>query len=80
MLIEIISKKPAQRDMMTKRRLYEKYGVKEYWLVAPDRKEIEVLTLTLEEGIYKNYDVFKSQDTVSSLVLKDFHFNGCSRQ
>ncbi|MBI4777828.1 Uma2 family endonuclease, partial [Candidatus Desantisbacteria bacterium] len=46
LLIEIISKNSAQRDRIIKRKLYEKYGVHEYWLVDMDRKEIEVLTLT----------------------------------
>ncbi len=72
LLIEIISKNSAQRDRIIKRRLYERYGVKEYWLVDPDKKEIEVLIL--QEGRYQIYGVFKSQDTLSSLVLKDLHF------
>ncbi|MEW6095005.1 MAG: Uma2 family endonuclease [bacterium] len=72
LLIEIISKKSAQRDRIIKRRLYEKHGVKEYWLVNPDKKEIEVLRL--DQGKYKTYGVFKSQDLLSSLVLKEFHF------
>ncbi|MFH1449592.1 MAG: Uma2 family endonuclease [bacterium] len=72
LLIEIISENSAQRDRILKRRLYEKYGVKEYWLASLDKKEIEVLVLT--EGIYKTYGEFKSQDTLSSVVLKNFHF------
>ncbi|MEW6607889.1 MAG: Uma2 family endonuclease [bacterium] len=72
LLIEIISPNSAQRDRITKKRLYERCGVKEYWLVDQDRKEIEVLTL--EEGRYKTYGIFKSEDTLSSVVLKDFYF------
>jgi Uma2 family endonuclease len=72
LLIEIISENSAQRDRITKRRLYEKYAVKEYWIVDPDKKEIEVLTLQ-KEG-YKTYGVFKLQDTLSSLVLKGLQF------
>jgi len=72
LLIEIISKKSAQRDRGIKRRLYEKYGVKEYWLVDADKKEIEVLVLSQKR--YVTYGLFKSQDTLSSVVLKDLHF------
>ncbi|MDI6736552.1 MAG: Uma2 family endonuclease [bacterium] len=71
LLIEIISKNSAQRDRIIKKRLYERYGVKEYWLVDVDNKEIEVLTLT-QTG-YETYGVFKTQDTLSSRVLKDFN-------
>ena len=72
LLIEIISKSSAQRDRIIKKRLYEKYGVHEYWLVNMDKKEIEVLTLA--NGTYEIYGVFQSQDTLSSIVLKGFHF------
>ncbi len=72
LLIEIISKNSAQRDRIIKRRLYEKYGVHEYWLVDMDKKEIEVLVLT--KGTYEIYAVFQSQDTLSSVVLKELHF------
>ncbi|MBU1487842.1 Uma2 family endonuclease [bacterium] len=70
LLIEIISKKSAQRDRIIKKRLYEKRGVKEYWLVDPDRKEIEVLTL--KEGVYEIYGLFKGSDMLTSSVLEGF--------
>lgn len=72
LLIEIISEKSLQRDRITKKRLYEKYGIKEYWLVDMDKKEIEVLTL--QEERYNTYGIFKAQDTLSSSVLKGFGF------
>ena len=72
LLIEIISKNSAQRDRIIKRKLYEKCGVHEYWLVNMDKKEIEVLILN--KGTYETYGVFQSQDTLSSIVLKGFHF------
>jgi len=40
--------------------------------VNMDKKEIEVLTLA--NGTYEIYGVFQSQDTLSSIVLKGFHF------
>ncbi|MDI6780682.1 MAG: Uma2 family endonuclease [bacterium] len=73
LLIEIISKSSAQMDRIIKKRLYERCSVKEYWLVDVDNKEIEVFTLT-QTG-YETYGVFKAEDTLSSVVLKDFNFN-----
>ncbi len=72
LLIEIISKNSAQRDRIIKKKLYEKCGVHEYWLVNMDKKEIEVLILN--KGNYETYGVFQSQDTLSSVVLKGFYF------
>jgi len=37
--IEIISPSTAYYDLIDKKELYERYGVKEYWLVDPLKKE-----------------------------------------
>jgi Uma2 family endonuclease len=44
LIIEILSPgaENERRDRHTKRRLYRKYGVKEYWVVNAQRREIEV--------------------------------------
>jgi Uma2 family endonuclease len=49
-IIEVLSPATARHDHLTKRALYERAGVREYWLVHPvDR----VITLyTLKDGIY----------------------------
>ena len=43
LVIEILSPATAERDRGLKRRIYARYGVKEYWLVDADRETIEVL-------------------------------------
>ena len=43
--IEILSPATAGRDRTLKRTLYARHGVREYWLVDPETKTIEVLTL-----------------------------------
>lgn len=49
-IIEILSPKTANRDQILKRRLYERHGVREYWLVHPEDR---ILTrYFLEEGRY----------------------------
>jgi Uma2 family endonuclease len=40
--IEILSPSTAKRDRGVKFELYERYGVREYWLVEPDLKFVEV--------------------------------------
>ena len=49
-IIEVLSPATARHDHLTKRALYERAGVREYWLVHPvDR----VITLyTLKDGLY----------------------------
>lgn len=56
LVIEIVSPRSEYLDRKVKVELYGKYGVKEYWLVDTDRKEVEVLIL-IEEG-YKSMGAF----------------------
>ena len=46
LVIEIISPTSIVRDRFTKKSLYERYGVQEYWLVDPQNQEIEIYALT----------------------------------
>lgn len=68
LLIEILSPKISYRDREIKRKLYFKYGVKEYWIVDPEGQNIEVLTLS-EEG-YKTSGIYNINIPLSSLLLK----------
>ncbi|MEW6238349.1 MAG: Uma2 family endonuclease [Candidatus Omnitrophota bacterium] len=45
LVIEILSPSSDHKDKVLKKKLYAKYGVKEYWLVDPGAKEIQVFTL-----------------------------------
>ncbi len=53
LVIEIVSPSSASYDTIEKREVYEKYGVEEYWLVFPQEKAVEILTI--EKGIYKEF-------------------------
>jgi Uma2 family endonuclease len=41
--VEVLSPRTARRDRGPKRDIYERNGVREYWLVDPRRREIIVL-------------------------------------
>lgn len=40
LIVEILSPGNKKRDLVIKKELYEKIGVKEYWIVDPDTKEV----------------------------------------
>jgi Uma2 family endonuclease len=44
-LIEVLSPSNRGHDLLTKRSLYARAGVREYWLVDPEARTIEILTL-----------------------------------
>lgn len=51
LVMEVASPSAKHRDETLKRRLYERFGVDEYWLVDPDTQTVVVLQL--ENGSYR---------------------------
>jgi Uma2 family endonuclease len=51
LVVEVASPSTRRRDQTTKRALYERFGVDEYWLVDPDERSI--LVLRLRDGVYE---------------------------
>ena len=45
LLIEVLSPSNRGHDLLTKRALYARAGVREYWLVDPEARTIEILAL-----------------------------------
>jgi len=68
LVIEILSQATAKLDKMAKMKLYERSGIKEYWLVDPDREEIEVLTL--KGRSYESMGVFGIEQSFESALLE----------
>jgi len=67
LIVEIISPSSASYDTVEKRDIYEEYGVKEYWLVFPQEKAIEVLTL--EDGVYRELCKGRKTGVVRSKII-----------
>ena len=73
LLVEILSPSTANYDRTTKRNLYARHGVGEYWLVDPYAKTITVLLLGA--GGYDTYAVFGEGDILTSPALAGFALN-----
>ncbi len=73
LVVEVASPSTLKRNITDKMKIYERYGVKEYWVVFPSEKTIVVYQLT-ENG----YELFSSaieKGKVRSKVLEGFEVN-----
>ncbi|MDX2189073.1 MAG: Uma2 family endonuclease [Bacteroidota bacterium] len=52
-IVEILSPSTLRRDIDSKYHLYEEAGVKEYWIIAPEYKQVSVFVLS-KDNIYEN--------------------------
>ena len=68
LVIEILSESSANTDRTTKKALYEKYGVKEYWIVDPDEQTVELFVR--KENEFSRVGVFAGNQTVESQLLE----------
>ncbi|MBN2443226.1 MAG: Uma2 family endonuclease [Spirochaetales bacterium] len=69
LIIEILSPATASKDVKEKFNLYEKSGVKEYWIVDPHDKVVFVFNLG-ENGQYGKPRIFSSSDTIDSHIIR----------
>jgi len=67
MVLEIISPSSKQMDRLTKFQVYQKFGVREYWLVDPATKTVDVNILTNGKYVKTTYN---RTDTVPVRVLE----------
>ena len=67
LVIEILSQSSARYDRVFKFSLYQRAGVKEYWIVDPVTRTVCVYTM--EDGAYHAADVYSSDLSVPAGIL-----------
>ncbi len=69
LVMEILSPSTTRHDKFTKFNLYQRAGVREYWIVDPADKSVQVFVL--EDGRYSAKDFGVAGDQVKVNVLED---------
>lgn len=80
LVVEVLSPGTARYDRGHKKDVYEFAGVREYWIVEPDTKAIEVYLLkdgkyVLDDvyNVYPDYLLEKMTDDEKAKILSEFH-------
>ncbi|MBF0317508.1 MAG: Uma2 family endonuclease [Nitrospirae bacterium] len=68
MVCEIVSKGSVGKDTVTKRNIYERFRVPEYWIVLPEFETIEILTI--EGDRYEIFSIAEGEGVVKSQVIE----------
>ena len=75
LVLEILSQETAKTDRGYKRETYEKYGVKEYWIVSQEEMSLEVNIL--KEGKYKIENIYyrDNKESFKCSLFEDLNIN-----
>ena len=68
LVVEVVSPSTERTDRVEKFKEYEKAGVREYWIVDPDKKIVEIYGLRGSQ--YMLLGRYNSLQTASSEILK----------
>lgn len=67
LVVEILSPSTQRHDRLVKLGLYQRAGVREYWIVSPDDQTVQVFTLT--DGLLLPHEVYDRQGVAKVNVL-----------
>ncbi len=70
LVVEILSPSSRRQDTTTKRDLYARHGVKEYWIADPESRTVSVMLL--KDGKFEVVGKYGIEDTLSSPTLEGF--------
>jgi Uma2 family endonuclease len=72
-VVEILSKKTATIDKTIKKQDYALHGVREYWIIDPERKTVaQYLLINPNDTIYFEPYIYNIEDEIESTVITGF--------
>lgn len=69
LIVEVLSPSTQRHDRLTKYNLYERAGVREYWIVSPEERTVQVSVLQAD-GRYRVVELYTSGDVAKVNVLE----------
>ncbi len=74
LVIEVISPSNSFVDRYTKKKAYFKFGVKEYWIVDPANKSLEIYLLS-QKNRDEPHSFVVNEGKVTSTIIKNLNFD-----
>jgi Uma2 family endonuclease len=71
LVVEVLSPGNSKMELLNKYRVYEEFGVKEYWVVSQSDQNILIYTLN-GEGKFQPSKIFTLSEKITSSVLPGF--------
>lgn len=68
LVVEILSPSTQRHDRLVKLGLYQRAGVREYWIVSPEEQAVQVFTLT--DGLLLPHEVYDRKGVAKVNVLE----------
>ena len=68
LVVEIISETTRKKDEVTKRKLYERFGVREYWVVDPELETVKIFRRT-QQGYDRAEELSKEANHILTTEL-----------
>jgi Uma2 family endonuclease len=73
LVVEIVSDATRKKDEVTKRKLYERFGVTEYWIVDPELETVKVFRLSGQQYVRAAELSTEAHDTLTTPLLPEFN-------
>lgn len=68
LVVEILSPSTQRYDQLVKLNLYQRAGVREYWIVDPENRIIRVM-LQADDGTLRPHEIYEKEDVAKVNVL-----------
>ena len=75
MIVEILSPSNRKRDLLEKFYLYQRVGVREYWIADPKVKTITVYVMQ-ENGEYNDGEAYKTDEKIPVNIFDGYMIDG----
>ncbi|HEY2421141.1 MAG TPA: Uma2 family endonuclease [Neobacillus sp.] len=74
LVVEVLSPSTSRNDRVRKYNTYQRFGVKEYWIVDPLNETVEIYTW--EDGLFQRWNAYGREDAVSSKQFDGLTLSG----